>query len=59
MMCVGLFMAILDVEIVATSLPAIQVAPGIAPDQISWVQTAYLIAEEIAIPFRAGLIVPR
>ena len=49
MMCVGMFMAILDVQIVATSLPAMQGALGIPPDQISWVQTAYLIAEVIAI----------
>ncbi len=49
MMCVGMFMAILDVQVVATSLPAMQGALGIAPDQMSWVQTAYLIAEVIAI----------
>ena len=49
MMCVGMFMAILDVQVVATSLPTMQSALGIAPDQMSWVQTAYLIAEVIAI----------
>ena len=49
MMCVGMFMAILDVQVVATSLPAMQDALEIAPDQMSWVQTAYLIAEVIAI----------
>ena len=49
MMCIGMFMAILDVQVVATSLPTIQGALGIAPDQMSWVQTAYLIAEVIAI----------
>ena len=49
MMCVGMFMAILDVQVVATSLPAMQNALAIAPDQMSWVQTAYLIAEVIAI----------
>lgn len=54
-MCVGMFMAILDVQIVATSLPNIQAALGIAPDQMSWVQTAYLIAEVIAIPM-TGLL---
>ncbi len=54
-MCVGMFMAILDVQIVATSLPTIQSALGIAPDQMSWVQTAYLIAEVIAIPL-TGLL---
>ena len=49
MMCVGMFMAILDVQIVATSLPAMQDALDIAPDKMSWIQTAYLIAEVIAI----------
>ena len=49
MMCVGMFMAILDVQVVATSLPAMQSALGIPPDQMSWVQTSYLIAEVIAI----------
>ena len=50
MMCVGMFMAILDVQVVATSLPTIQGALAVAPDQMSWVQTAYLVAEVIAIP---------
>ena len=45
MMCVGMFMAILDVQVVATSLPTIQQALNIAQDQMSWIQTAYLIAE--------------
>ena len=54
-MCVGMFMAILDIQIVATSLPTIQSALGIAPDQMSWVQTAYLIAEVIAIPLTGFL----
>jgi len=47
MTCVGMFMAI---QVVATSLPTIQSALDIPPDQMSWVQTAYLIAEVIAIP---------
>jgi DHA2 family multidrug resistance protein len=55
MMCVGMFMAILDVQVVATSLPAIQGALNIQPDQMSWVQTAYLIAEVIAIPLTGVL----
>jgi MFS transporter, DHA2 family, multidrug resistance protein len=49
-MCFGMFMAILDIQIVATSLPAIQSALGIRPDEMSWVQTSYLIAEIISIP---------
>ncbi|HKH28402.1 MAG TPA: DHA2 family efflux MFS transporter permease subunit [Sphingomicrobium sp.] len=55
MMCLGMFMAILDIQVVATSLPTIQSALAIAPDEMSWVQTAYLIAEVIAIPL-TGLL---
>jgi DHA2 family multidrug resistance protein len=55
MMCVGMFMAILDVQVVATSLPTIQDALGIPRDQMSWIQTAYLIAEVIAIPLTGFL----
>jgi DHA2 family multidrug resistance protein len=55
MMCVGMFMAILDVQVVATSLPTIQSALAIHPDLMSWVQTAYLIAEVIAIPLTGFL----
>jgi len=54
-MCIGMFMAILDVQVVATSLPTIQEALAIRPDQMSWVQTAYLIAEVIAIPLTGFL----
>jgi DHA2 family multidrug resistance protein len=50
LMCLGMFMAILDIQVVATSLPAIQHALAISPDAMSWIQTAYLIAEVIAIP---------
>ena len=49
-MCLGMFMAILDIQVVVTSLPTIQSALGVPKDLISWVQTAYLIAEVIAIP---------
>jgi len=55
LMCVGMFMAILDIQVVATSLPTIQRALAISPDTMSWIQTAYLIAEVIAIPL-TGLI---
>ncbi len=54
-MAVGMFMAVLDVQVVVTSLPTIQEAVDIAPEQMSWVQTAYLIAEVIAIPL-TGLL---
>jgi DHA2 family multidrug resistance protein len=55
-MCLGMFMAILDIQVVATSLPTIQAALDISPDRMSWVQTAYLIAEIIAIPLTGPLI---
>ncbi len=55
LMCLGMFMAILDIQVVATSLPAIQEALKISPDAMSWIQTAYLIAEVIAIPL-TGLL---
>ena len=54
-MCLGMFMAILDIQIVATSLPTIQKALGFAPDQLVWVQTAYLTAEIVAIPLTGYL----
>ncbi len=54
-MCLGMFMAILDIQIVVTSMPAIQSALGIAPERMSWIQTSYLIAEIIAIPL-TGLL---
>lgn len=54
-MALGMFMAILDIQVVVTSLPNIQEALRIAPDMMSWVQTAYLIAEVIAIPL-TGLL---
>ena len=54
-MCLGMFMAILDIQVVATSLPAIQDALAISPDAMSWIQTAYLIAEITAIPLTGWL----
>ena len=55
LMCVGMFMAILDIQVVATSLPTIQDALAISRDEMSWIQTAYLIAEIIAIPITGWL----
>lgn len=54
-MCLGMFMAILDIQIVATSLPTIRAALGIGADQMIWVQTAYLTAEIVAIPMTGYL----
>jgi DHA2 family multidrug resistance protein len=55
LMCLGMFMAILDIQVVATSLPAIQDALAISRDAMSWIQTAYLIAEITAIPLTGWL----
>ena len=49
-MCVGMFIALLDIQIVASSLQDIGGGLSAAQDQISWVQTSYLIAEIIMIP---------
>lgn len=54
-MCVGMFMAILDIQVVASSLTNIQHALNIPDDRISWIQTAYLMAEVIAIPLTGML----
>ncbi|HUA65057.1 MAG TPA: DHA2 family efflux MFS transporter permease subunit [Alphaproteobacteria bacterium] len=54
-MCVGMFMALLDIQIVASSLQEIGGGLSAAQDQISWVQTAYLIAEIIVIPLSGWL----
>lgn len=54
-MCIGMFMAILDIQIVATSLPTIQGALEIGTDQMIWIQTAYLTAEIVAIPLTGFL----
>ncbi|MGH7094540.1 MAG: MFS transporter, partial [Stellaceae bacterium] len=54
-MCVGMFVALLDIQIVASSLQDIGGGLSAAQDQISWVQTAYLIAEIIVIPLSGWL----
>src|ERR1700676_2801411 len=55
LMCLGMFMAILDIQVVATSMPTIQDALAISRDSMSWIQTAYLIAEITAIPLTGWL----
>ena len=49
-MCFGMFMAVLDIQVVASSLTAIQTALHIPLSQLGWIQTAYLMAEVVAIP---------
>ncbi|MDQ0315062.1 DHA2 family efflux MFS transporter permease subunit [Amorphus orientalis] len=54
-MVFGMFMAILDIQIVSASLSEIQAGLSASSDEISWVQTSYLIAEVIMIPLSGYL----
>jgi DHA2 family multidrug resistance protein len=54
-MAFGQFMAQIDIQIVAASLNEVQAGLSAGPDEMSWVQTAYLIAELVMIPFSAFL----
>ncbi|MEQ1820702.1 MAG: DHA2 family efflux MFS transporter permease subunit [Terricaulis sp.] len=54
-MVVGQFMAILDIQIVASAIGSIQAGVSASRDEISWVQTSYLIAEVIGIPLSGFL----
>jgi len=54
-MMFGNFMAILDIQIVASSLKEIQAGLSASADELTWVQTSYLIAEVIAIPLSGYL----
>src|ERR1700736_5384187 len=51
----GMFMSILDIQIVSASLSEIQAGLSASASEVSWVQTAYLIAEVIAIPLSGFL----
>ena len=54
-MVVGMFMAILDIQIVASSLLVIAAGLSASGDELSWIQTSYLIAEVIVIPITGFL----
>src|SRR4051812_28645909 len=54
-MAFGMFMALIDIQIVAASLNDVQAGLSAGPDEISWVQTGYLMAELVMIPFAAFL----
>ncbi len=51
----GQFMALIDIQIVAASLNNVQAGLSAGPDEISWIQTGYLMAELVMIPFSAFL----
>lgn len=48
-MVVGMFMAILDIQIVASSISEIQAGVSASATEVAWIQTSYLIAEVIGI----------
>jgi DHA2 family multidrug resistance protein len=54
-MCIGVFMAVLDIQVVASALTTMGAALSVAPEKLGWVQTGYLMAEVIAIPL-TGLL---
>jgi DHA2 family multidrug resistance protein len=54
-MCVGMFIALLDIQIVSASLRDIGGGLAAGADETTWVQTSYLIAEIIVIPLSGWL----
>lgn len=54
-MVFGMFMSILDIQIVSASLAEIQAGLSASSSEVSWVQTSYLIAEVIGIPLSGFL----
>jgi DHA2 family multidrug resistance protein len=54
-MVIGQFLAYLDIQIVNASLGQIQAGVSASSDEISWVQSAYLIAEVVMIPLSSYL----
>jgi DHA2 family multidrug resistance protein len=54
-MTFGMFIALLDIQIVASSMQQIGGGLSAAQDEIGWLQTAYLIAEIIMIPLSGWL----
>jgi len=54
-MVFGMFMAILDIQIVSSSIGEIQAGLAASSDEISWIQTSYLIAEVVMIPLSGYL----
>ncbi len=54
-MVLGMFMAILDIQIVSASIAEIQAGLSASSDEVSKVQTSYLIAEIVMIPLSGWL----
>jgi MFS transporter, DHA2 family, multidrug resistance protein len=55
LMCLGCFMAYLDIQIVSASIQEIGGGLSASQDELSWIQSSYLIAEIIVIPLSAWL----
>lgn len=55
LMVFGMFMAVLDIQIVAASIGDIQSGLAASPDEASWIQGSYLIAEIVMIPLSGYL----
>lgn len=54
-MCIGMFIALIDIQIVSASLRDIGGGLSAGDDETVWVQTSYLIAEIIIIPLSGWL----
>ncbi len=54
-MVVGMFMAILDIQIVSASISEVQAGLSASSDEVAWVQTSYLISEIVMIPLSGWL----
>ncbi|MDR3434899.1 MAG: DHA2 family efflux MFS transporter permease subunit [Rouxiella aceris] len=54
-MCLGMFIALIDIQIVSASLKDIGGGLSAGQDETVWVQTSYLIAEIIIIPLSGWL----
>ncbi|MCL2428293.1 MAG: DHA2 family efflux MFS transporter permease subunit [Alphaproteobacteria bacterium] len=54
-MCLGCFIAYLDSQIVSASIQQIGGGLSASQDELSWIQTSYLIAEIIVIPLSGWL----
>jgi MFS transporter, DHA2 family, multidrug resistance protein len=54
-MCLGCFVAYLDIQIVSASIQEIGGGLSASQDELSWIQSSYLIAEIIVIPLSAWL----
>src|SRR5262252_3153677 len=54
-LCLGCFIAFLDIQIVSASIEEIGGGLSASPDDMSWVQTSYLIGDIIVLPLAAWL----